>query len=228
MNIISIESKKYKNTNFKLAIVESIRPKDEFLHFVKANGLGKAINLTEQVYTDGQIHIISETPRDKFVAVCFKLLKANWILKKENNSVELYVVDGYTGYIHIQDNYLREVVSNCYEHCIERIKNKREYAKKINEIARNLNLPFNVVLAFKGDEESIKQFISSLTKRLNSNRLSNMSILRKLNSNSYESKCKALKKLNILFPNKAKPVEDISKYALDCLRSKRILPFGEH
>ena len=226
MKVLGKEFNRTGERAFELYLVDCIDKADKFVKLQKKNMFGKTVKLSKYVHTNGEIEVVSQHERldGKFTEVMFYLKGADWYLRIEEEAVQLFVKEGYKGEIKTTNRSINEILKKYYEPAMGRIVNKRNFARKISSIARRSRLPFELVLAFKGDEEALVHFIKSVERAIDNCFYADSKTMEMLVSSYAAERIRSFENIGLVVPRKYEHGSlKIGKYVYECFRDRKII-----
>lgn len=212
-----------EDKNFELYLVEDIGIDDEFSQVLYGD---ENANLKSHVYTDGQIVIISDKtdPEDSAREVRYKLLLANWIVKCNEDLLQVYVKGNYLDQIRTRNSKIDSFLSKYYNRCRNIIIDKKKFAKEMGKLACDFNLPFELVLSFKGDKKALEEFVKTVENAIRSCFYADSQRMRNLVDRDSAVRCKTFEYMGLYVPEEYMLKSyQIGEYVYKCLLQRKIL-----
>lgn len=221
MKIIGTANSRNENSVFSLSIVDKLDA--IFTINVKVAFLQSADSYKKRIFTNGKVEKIFSKKEDSYLRVDFKLHEGDWlVISNEDGSFYMYISDLYCGPLKVRNRNVQEVIDANYSICRKRIDAKKEFAKHIGDVSRQLNLPFNIVLALKGDEELLKQLVENIQTAIDNRMYDDIEFMQALASEDNSQKYKAIKMMGIMnIPTFQ--YDKIARYIRVCLIKRRII-----
>lgn len=221
MKILGTETRRNVNSMFNLYVVDSLDEAHTIT--VKKRVFNNADAYKKYIFTNGSAEKMSSKKTKNGCIVTFTIHDGDWlIIMDSNNEVSMYISEQYCGPIKVKNKDVQELIDQFYEHCRQRIDSKREFAKRIGFISRQLNLPFHIVLAFKGNEELLKQMVSNIESSIENRLYENENFMQLLASSNQTKRNKAIEVLGIMNVPEYQS-DKIAQYLLECLENKKII-----
>ncbi len=228
LKILGKEFKRIDDKDFELYLVDEIKNDDEFVQILDKNLFGLVQKLSKFIYTDGQIKVISQRDRlyHKCAEVRYKFESANWYLKKDQDNIQLYVKADYESDIKTGNKDIDNFIAKHYMVLKNIIQSKKQFARDMSKLAYALNLPFELVMCFRGDEESISQFVDTVRKAIAHCFYADSLTMKKLISYSSEERQEIFDYIGLYVPKTyMEKALKIGKYAYNCLEKREIIGY---
>jgi len=221
VKIIGTETRRHSNKTFSLYLVDNL---DSIYTINAKSGFWKNIDTYKKnVFTNGTTEKTFSNKNGEYCTVKFKVHNGDWlIITDENNNLIMYITEQYCGPVKLKNKYVQEVVDACYEHCKQRIESKREFAKEMGIISRRLNLPFQIVLAFKGNEELLQQMVHNIEVAIANKLYENKYFMEVLSGRNIKEREQAIQTLGISKVPEYQS-EKIAKYLCECLEKQKVI-----
>lgn len=221
MKIIGTANSRNENSVFSLSIVDKLDA--IFTINVKVAFLQSTDSYKKRIFTNGKVEKIFSKKEDSYLRVDFKLYEGDWlVISNEDGSFYMYISDLYCGPIKVKNKNMQEIIDTNHSICRERIVAKKEFAKHIGEVSRQLNLPFNIVLALKGNEELLKQLVINIQTAIDVHMYDDVEFMQELASEDNNQKYKAIRKMGIMnIPSFQ--YDKIARYIKACLTKQRVI-----
>jgi len=213
-------------TDFELYLVDDITAADQFVHIFEKKGWGYIPKLSKIVYTDGKLIVISKRKvvDGSCVEVKYALDGSSWFLKYEKNSLQLYVKLNYEGNIITDNKEIDCFLDKHYRQVREVIISKKRFAQNASKLAFQLNLPFEIVMALKGDKYNLDKFVATVEKAIEHCFYADRTNMQNLISKSYQVRQRALEYIGIYVPENCLVNSfKIGRYVYDCLDERKII-----
>lgn len=221
MKVLGTETRRHSNKTFSLHLVDNLE--SIYTINVKSGFLKNADAYKKNVFTNGSIEKVFSLKNDTSIKVDFKVHNADWLIMiDEHGKCVMYINEQYCGPVVVKNKYVQEMIDACYEHCKDRIESKREFAKEMGTISRRLNLPFQIVLAFKGNEELLAQMIQNVESAIYNKLYENKYFMEALSGNNQKERMQAIQTLGITNVPEYQS-EKIAKYLADCLEKQKVV-----
>lgn len=221
MKILGTETRRNENVTFSLSVVDNLD--SVYTVLVKNSFWNTADNYKRYIYTNGTAEKTSLKKDGEFCKVKFKVVDGDWlIICTDMNNMVMYISEQYCGPVKVKNKKVQQVIDSSYEYCRERLESKRNFAKKMGAISRKLNMPFQIVLAFKGDEELLNQLMAGIENAIKNDLYDDANLMRSLASKHGEKREKAIRNLGVTFIPRYQS-EKIAAYILECLVNKKII-----
>ena len=220
MKILGTEKQKYANCLFSVNVVDSLD--SSYTVLVKKNFFGSA-DYRKRAFTNGTLEKVFVENANAYCKVKFKVIDGDYlIVMDEHDNITIYITEQYVGPVQTKNKTVQTVIDEFYTTMRGRIDSKREFAREMGSISRRLNLPFHIVMAFKGNEELLMQLVRNI-ESANSNRLyEDKSFMAALSGNNFASRMKAIETLGITHIPEYQS-EKIAKYLHECLEQRKII-----
>ena len=220
MKTFGTEKQKNANCLFSVNVVDSID--STYTALVKKTFFGNA-DYKKRVFTNGTLEKTFVESAETYCKVKFKVIDGDWlVIMDEYDNITLYVTEQYVGPIQTKSKVAQKYIDEFYARLRQRIDSKRDFAREMGTISRRLNLPFHIVLAFKGNEELLNQLVVNIEDAINRQLYENRSFMASLVCGQYEERVKAIETLGILkIPDYQS--EKIGKYLFDCLEKRKVV-----
>lgn len=221
MKIIGTANSRNENSVFSLSIVDKLDA--IFTINVKVAFLQSTDSYKKRIFTNGKIEKIFSQKEDSYLRVDFKVCEGDWlVIANEDGSFYMYISDLYCGPLKVRNRNVQEVVDANYDLCRKRIDAKKEFAKHIGDVSRQLNLPFNIVLALKGNEELLRQLVENIQTAINNRMYEDTEFMQALASEDNSQKYKAIRRMGIMnIPTFQ--YDKIARYIRLCLYKRKII-----
>lgn len=221
VKIIGTEKHRHENSTFFLYVVDNLD--SIYTIYVKKGFFTNSDSYKKHVFTNGTTEKTFTEKAEKYCKVRFKVIEGDWlIMMDDNNNVSLYISEQYCGPIKVRNKTAQEIVDASYMYCRERLNSKREFAKEMGAISRRLNLPFQVVLAFKGNEELLRQMVRNIQNAINNHLYEDVKFMQALSGDCLEERIKAIEAFGIVkIPDFQS--EKIASYLHECLENRKII-----
>ena len=227
MKVIAREHERDKQ-KVELYIVNKLSKKEVFVELIPDFHEEK---LHDIIYTNGHIADVSYTKRvGNLYEVIYSLVNADYVIKKvSTDTVQIFVTEGYFGKIKVKDRKINKIIKKHYTKLYDRILNKQEFAKQMTIEAKEINLPFGVVLAFKADRIALNNLVRSVERSIDDYFYKDSITMQNLLSESQQVRIQTLDYMGLEIPEEyLKNSLKISKFVHDCLKSRRILRYNEN
>lgn len=231
MKVWGKEFRRLEEKNFELYLVDDIKSYDEFVQILNKNSWGFVPRLGKIIHTDGSILVVSrrEVTECDYVEVKYLLQAANWFLVYEKDRIQLFVKSKYEGNVHTKNKEINSFLNKYYSKCRDVIISKKQFAREMSKIASKLNLPFDLVMAFRGDENTIEIFIDTVKKAVERCLYLDSENMQKLISKSHDSRQAALEFMKIYVPREYMGNSlRIGQYVYNCLESIKVIKYKEY
>lgn len=221
MKILGTENHRNGNSKFSLYVVDELN--SEFSVLVKSSLWLGVDNYKKNVFTNGIIEKTNIRKGSKYCKITFNVHEGDWLVVVDlYNNVSMYINEQYCGPVKIRNKKIQEMLDYEYNQCRERINSKREFAKRMGTISRKLNLPFSIVLAFKGDEELLIQLEDNINKAIENEWYKNNFLIMSLRSKDFRENSRGIQYFGITRVPEYQS-EKIANYLYDCLEARRVI-----
>ena len=170
------------------------------------------------LYTNGSVEKIEE----KNKKVSFKTSEADWLIIHDRNNIYMYISELYCAPIKVRDKKIQEMLDKEFPKMRERINSKRNFAKKMGLISRQKNIPFHIVMAFKGDEKLLDQLVSNVELAIEKQLYANEILMAELISKDFRERARALQYFGIENVPTYQ-AEKLAEYLSECLKEKKVI-----
>ena len=221
MKILGTANSRDENFIFSLSIIDKLD--SVYTINVKSVFLKSTDSYKRRIYTNGKIEKIFSAKENSYQRVDFKVNDGDWlILLNETGEVYMYISDQYCGPIKVRNRTVQKVVDDHYDLCRKRIDAKKEFAKHIGDVSKELNIPFNITLALKGNKELLNQLLINIQTAIDNRMYDDVEFMQALESEDNNKKYKAIRAMGIMnIPTFQ--YEKIAKYIRLCLYKRRII-----
>lgn len=221
MKIIGTETRRYSNKTFSLYLVDDFDA--IYTVNVKKSFWSNSETYKKNIFTNGTIERVSIDKKEEVITAKFNVYNADWlIIVDQDGNWSMYITDQYCGPVIVKKKYVQDAIDNCYEHCRSRIDAKKDFAKEMGAISRRLNLPFHLVLAFKGNEEVLRQMVQKIELAIYNRLYENKYFMEELASTRQSNRMQALSNFGIEdIPGYQ--AEKIANYIYECLENQRLI-----
>ena len=179
---------------------------------------------TPQLSLSGSILTI--TPVENANAYCkvkFKVIEGDYlVIMDEHDNITIYITEQYVGQVQVKNKTVQTVIDEYYSTMRGRIDSKREFAREMGSISRRINIPFHIVMAFKGNEELLMQLVRNIEDAISKRRYEDKSFMAALCGNNFASRMKAVETMGITNIPEYQS-EKIAKYLHECLEKRKII-----
>lgn len=220
MKILGKETRRNSTSMLVLYVVDSLD--SEYTVSIKNSFFKSQEAYKKHIYTNGTTEKISSYEEKEYLKINFKLNDGDWLIIEEENTFSMYISEPYCGPIKVHDKKVQKLIDNEYHHCRERINSKREFAKDIGIVSRRLNIPFQIVLAFKGNEELLKQLIKNIEQTIENELYNNNFLMELLSSKELQDRVKALQHFGITNVPSFQ-ADKLAEYLLECLKAQKVI-----
>ncbi len=218
MKVLGTEKQKYANCLFSVNVVDSLDSNHTVL--VKKSFFGSA-DFKKRTFTNGTLEKVFVENATAYCKVKFKVIDGDWlVVMDEHDNITIYITEQYVGAIQIKNKAVQAVIDEYYANMRGRIDSKREFAREMGAVSRRLNLPFHIVMAFKGNEEVLLQLVKNI-EDANSRRLyEDKAFMAALSGNNFAARMKAIETFGISnIPDYQS--EKIARYLYECLEKRK-------
>lgn len=220
MKILGTEKQKYANCLFSVHVVDSLDSTHTVL--VKKNFFGSA-DYKKRAFTNGSLEKVFVENAAAYCKVKFKVIDGDYlVIMDEHDNITIYITEQYVGPVQTKNKTVQTVIDEYYNTLRGRIDSKREFAREMGAISRRLNLPFHIVMAFKGNEDVLLQLVRNI-EDANARRLyEDRNFMMALNGNNFAARMEAIKMFGITNIPEYQS-EKIAKYLYECLEKRRTI-----
>ncbi|MBR6688950.1 MAG: hypothetical protein IKL68_02925 [Clostridia bacterium] len=175
----------------------------------------------KRTFTNGTLEKIFVENAAAYCKVKFKVIDGDWlVVMDEHDNLTLYITEQYVGPVTTKNKTVQAVIDEFYSTMRGRIDSKREFAREMGAISRRLNLPFHIVMAFKGNEEVLLQLVKNI-EDANSRRLyEDKSFMAALGGSNFAARMEAIEAFGITNIPEYQS-EKIAKYLYECLERRK-------
>lgn len=231
MKVLGKVCERLEGKDFELYLVDDIACSDEYVQIFEKNTIGRVPRLNKTIYTDGKTEIVSKrnVVEGKCVEVIFNLKNSTWFLKHEKDNMQLYVKSSYEGDIKTSNKEINIFLAKHYHECRNVILARKQFAQGITSLAMDMDLPFELVLAFRGNQEAVDNFIDTVKKAIDNCFSSDSKSMQKLTSKYHSERQAAFEYIGLCVPETylGKSLK-IARYAYDCLEERKIIGYANN
>ena len=226
MKVRGEEIRNFANLTFELYLVDEIAESDVFVQIL--GNSEKSNKLSRVVYTNGKIEIISKRGilDNSKLEVKYKLERAGWLVIYENDVIQLFVKEEYDKKVRTKNRRINSVIKRYYDNMKERILDKRFFAEDMDFLASFMDLPFEIVLSFKGNIEDLDLFVTTIENAIKNCFYADGETMKKLIHESHAVRMQAFEFMGLYIPEEYLKVSfRIGKYVYDCMKAQRIIRY---
>ncbi len=221
MKILGTEKQKHADCLFSVNVVDSIDA--NYTTLVKKSFFSNSEAYKKRTFTNGKFEKVFVENTDAQCKVKFKVIDGDWLLiVDEQGNITMYITEQYVGPIETKNKAVQKVLEEHYEYCRNRIESKRDFAKEMGAISRRLNLPFQIVMALKGNEKLLNALTKNIEEAISDHLYEDRELMLKLASNNTETRMSAIESFGITKVPEYQ-TEKIAKYLHDCLSGRRVV-----
>lgn len=220
MKVLGKETCRNSTRTFVLYVVDKLD--SVFTVSIKNSFFKSGEAYKKNIYTNGTTEKLFSKEEKGSLKINFKLHDGDWLIIEEEKTFFMYISEPYCGPVKLYDKNAQKFIDKEYLRCRERINSKREFAKEMGVVSRRLNIPFSIVLAFKGNEELLKQLIKNIEQAIENKLYNNESLMASLSSKEFDESVRALQYFGITNV----PIyqaEKLAEYLLECLKAKKVI-----
>ncbi len=220
MKILGTEKQKYANCLFSVNVVDSL---DSFYTTLVKKGFFGSADYKKRTFTNGTLEKVFVENANAYCKVKFKVIEGDYlVIMDENDNITIYITEQYVGLVQVKNKTVQTVIDEYYATMRGRIDSKREFAREMGAISRRINIPFHIVMAFKGNEELLMQLTRNIEDAISQRRNEDKSFMSALGGNNFAARMKAIETLGITNIPEYQS-EKIAKYLHECLEKRKII-----
>lgn len=220
MKILGTEKQKYANCLFSVNVVDSLD--SSYTTLVKKSFFGSA-DYKKRTFTNGTLEKVFVENANAYCKVKFKVIEGDYlVIMDEHDNITIYITEQYVGQVQVKNKTVQTVIDEYYSTMRGRIDSKREFAREMGSISRRINIPFHIVMAFKGNEELLMQLVRNIEDAISKRRYEDKSFMAALCGNNFASRMKAIETMGITNIPEYQS-EKIAKYLHECLEKRKII-----
>ncbi len=220
MKILGTEKQKYANCLFSVNVVDSLD--SSYTTLVKKSFFGSA-DYKKRTFTNGTLEKVFVENANAYCKVKFKVIEGDYlVIMDEHDNITIYITEQYVGLVQVKNKTVQTVIDEYYSTMRGRIDSKREFAREMGSISRRINIPFHIVMAFKGNEELLMQLVRNIEDAISKRRYEDKSFMAALCGNNFASRMKAIETMGITNIPEYQS-EKIAKYLHECLEKRKII-----
>ena len=220
MKILGTEKQKYANCLFSVNVVDSLD--SSYTTLVKKSFFGSA-DYKKRTFTNGTLEKVFVENANAYCKVKFKVIEGDYlVIMDEHDNITIYITEQYVGQVQVKNKTVQTVIAEYYSTMRGRIASKREFAREMGSISRRINIPFHIVMAFKGNEELLMQLVRNIEDAISKRRYEDKSFMAALCGNNFASRMKAIETMGITNIPEYQS-EKIAKYLHECLEKRKII-----
>ncbi len=220
MRILGTEKQKYANCLFSVNVVDSLDSNHTVL--VKKNFFGNA-DFKKRTFTNGTLEKVFVENATAYCKVKFKVIDGDYlVVMDEHDNITIYITEQYVGPVQIKNKTVQTVIDEFYTTMRGRIDSKREFAREMGAISRRLNLPFHIVMAFKGNEDVLVQLVKNVEDAISRRLYDDRSFMLALGGKNFAERMRAIKEFGITHIPEYQS-EKIATYLYECLEKRKIV-----
>ena len=220
MKILGTEKQKYANCLFSVNVVDSLD--SSYTTLVKKSFFGSA-DYKKRTFTNGTLEKVFVENANAYCKVKFKVIEGDYlVIMDEHDNITIYITEQYVGLVQVKNKTVQTVIDEYYSTMRGRIDSKREFAREMGSISRRINIPFHIVMAFKGNEELLMQLVRNIEDAISKRRYEDKSVMAALCGNNFASRMKAIETMGITNIPEYQS-EKIAKYLHECLEKRKII-----
>ena len=220
MKILGTEKQKYANCLFSVNVVDSLD--SSYTTLVKKSFFGSA-DYKKRTFTNGTLEKVFVENANAYCKVKFKVIEGDYlVIMDEHDNITIYITEQYVGLVQVKNKTVQTVIDEYYSTMRGRIDSKREFAREMGSISRRINIPFHIVMAFKGNEELLMQLVRNIEDAISKCRYEDKSFMAALCGNNFASRMKAIETMGITNIPEYQS-EKIAKYLHECLEKRKII-----
>ena len=220
MKILGTEKQKYANCLFSVNVVDSLD--SSYTTLVKKSFFGSA-DYKKRTFTNGTLEKVFVENANAYCKVKFKVIEGDYlVIMDEHDNITIYITEQYVGQVQVKNKTVQTVIDEYYSTMRGRIDSKREFAREMGAVSRRLNLPFHIVMAFKGNEDVLLQLVRNIEDAISKRRYEDKSFMAALCGNNFASRMKAIETMGITNIPEYQS-EKIAKYLHECLEKRKII-----
>jgi hypothetical protein len=220
VKILGTEKQKYANCLFSVNVVDSLD--SSYTTLVKKSFFGSA-DYKKRTFTNGTLEKVFVENANAYCKVKFKVIEGDYlVIMDEHDNITIYITEQYVGLVQVKNKTVQTVIDEYYSTMRGRIDSKREFAREMGSISRRINIPFHIVMAFKGNEELLMQLVRNIEDAISKRRYEDKSFMAALCGNNFASRMKAIETMGITNIPEYQS-EKIAKYLHECLEKRKII-----